>query len=183
MHTRIALALAVLVGAPACGAPEEPSRGVEEDAGEEDAGPAPRSFVVALDRATTAESVIPQIVQAGRPELAAACADSPEALVRIFNPLDPGAFADVPCASVLHGGAVAEDTSPAPLFEEGDEPIETDQQALSPFSLGCAVFVLGSSLIATRAICPRARNPRDMKRCQNWSDAGFGGISIMCAFF
>ncbi len=66
---------------------------------------------------------------------------------------------------------------------EGDEPTGVAQQRWSPLSLGCAAFILGSSLIATRAVCPRASNPRDMHRCQNWSDAGFGTLTIACAFF
>ncbi|XXT25070.1 hypothetical protein WME94_26405 [Sorangium sp. So ce429] len=136
-----------------------------------------------VDEATTAESVIPRILEAGRPELAAACAERPDEVIRIFNPLDPGAFADVPCASVLNGGAAAQEQSAVPVSEEGDEPIGAVQQRWSPLGLGCGLFVLGSSLVASRAICPRARNQRDLKRCQNWSDTGFAGLSIMCAFF
>ncbi|WP_437952254.1 hypothetical protein WME98_17070 [Sorangium sp. So ce296] len=176
------MAMAALMGAPACGAADEPSEaGIDPDEAE-DAAVAPRTFVVDLDRATTAENAIATILEAGRPELAGACADLPAATIRIFSPFDPGVFADVPCSFAFYGGAAAEGTSPAPA-SDGGEPIDTDQQALSPFSLGCAVFVLGSSFVASRAICPRARNQRDFKRCQNWSDAGFAGISIMCAFF
>ncbi|KYF64637.1 hypothetical protein BE11_21545 [Sorangium cellulosum] len=182
MHSRIAMAMAALMGAPACGAADEPSAaGVDPGEGE-DADPAPRSFVVDVDRETTAENAMAKILEAGRPELAGACADRPAATIRVFSALDPGAFTDVPCSSALHGVAAAEGTSSAPA-SDGGEPIDTDQQTLSPFSLGCAVFVLGSSLVASRAICPRARNQRDLRRCQNWSDAGFAGISIMCAFF
>ncbi|XYH99709.1 hypothetical protein ACMHYB_08090 [Sorangium sp. So ce1128] len=148
-----------------------------EDA--EDAAATPRNFIVELD---PAENAIPQILRTGRSELAATCADRPDASIRVFDPLDPGAFADVPCASMLRDGAAAGEESAAPV-SDGDEPVEAVQQALSPLSIGCAAFVLGSSLVAVRAICPRAPNPRDAKRCHNWSDAGFGTLTIMCAFF
>ncbi|AUX35697.1 MULTISPECIES: hypothetical protein [Sorangium] len=181
MHTRIGLTLAALMGASACGAPDEPSDAGAESGGAEDIPPALRSFEVSLDEGTTTESVIPQILEAGRPELAAACADRPEALIRIYNPLDPGAFTDMPCAASL-GGAEAAEGSVVPA-SAGDEPIEATQQRWSPFSLGCAAFILGSTLIATREICPRATNPRAARHCNRWSDVGFGTLTLMCAFF
>lgn len=179
MHTRIGLILAALLGAPACGVPDEPSEA--GGGGAEDVPPALRGFEVSLDEATTAESVIPKILEAGRPELAATCADHPDEVIRIFSPIEPSAYADVACASVLSGGAAAPEQSAVPA-SEGAEPIGSVQQPWSPLGLGCGIFVLGSSLVASRAICPRARNQRDLKRCQNWSDTGFAGLSIMCAF-
>ncbi|XXT17187.1 hypothetical protein WME94_43870 [Sorangium sp. So ce429] len=93
MHSRIGLATVALVGAPACGAADEPTDAGGEPDGRAEADPLPRSFAVSLDRATTAETVIPRILEAGRHELAAACADRPEAWIRVFSPLDPGACA------------------------------------------------------------------------------------------
>ncbi|AUX43448.1 uncharacterized protein SOCE26_048960 [Sorangium cellulosum] len=177
MHTRIGLAMAALIGAPACGAADEPNAAGEEG-GAEEAGLPPHHFELSLDPEGPA---IPQIVAAGRYELAAACADRPGAAVRIFDPLEPGAFADVPCASML-GGDPTQEQSAVPV-SEGAEPIGEAQQRLSPLSLGCAAFVLGSTLIATRGICPRARDPRAEKHCNLWSDAGFGTLTLMCAFF
>ncbi|WP_437587339.1 hypothetical protein [Sorangium sp. So ce1000] len=178
MHIRIGLTMAALIGAPACGTGYEPSAAGEEG-GAEEAGVPARHFELSLD---PEEPAIPQIVTAGRPELAAACADRPEGLIRIFNPLDPGVFADVPCASVLSGDAAAQEQSAVPA-SEGAEPIGEAQQRWSPLTIGCAAFVLGSTLIATRAICPRATNPRAEKHCNRWSDVGFGTLTLMCAFF
>ncbi|WP_438025243.1 hypothetical protein [Sorangium sp. So ce233] len=133
MHTRIGLALAALMGAPACGAADEPSE-AGSDGGAEGEAAAPRSFEVDLDGETTTESVIPQILEAGRPELAAACADRPEAAIRIFHPLDPGAYADVPCASTRRDG----DTNTTTAHDQGDEPIDTARQPLTRSGSGAA---------------------------------------------
>jgi hypothetical protein len=83
---------------------------------------------------------------------------------------------------MLRDDAAPREERVAPV-SDGDEPIETAQQSLSPLSIGCAVFVLASNLVAVRGICPRASNPRDAKRCHNWSYAGFGTLTITCAFF
>lgn len=176
MHTRIGLALAALMGAPACGAADEAT---EVQADRDGAEVPPRSFYLELDEATTAESVIPQILEAGRPELAAACADRPEAAIRILNPLDPGAFADVPCSSMLGGGVEA---SAAPGSEGGDEPIAAAQQPWSPFGLACGVLTLGSGLVSTFALCPRARTHHDRQGCDLLTAGGFSGLSVLCMF-
>jgi hypothetical protein len=69
MHSRIAIALAALLGAPARGASDEPSDASADRSSAEDET-MPRDFLVELD---PAESTIPQILRAGRPELVAAC--------------------------------------------------------------------------------------------------------------
>ncbi|WP_437587342.1 hypothetical protein [Sorangium sp. So ce1000] len=184
MYIRIGLTMAALMGAPACGAPDEPSDAGAESGGAEDVPPALRSFEVSLDEGTTNESVIPQILEAGRPELAAACADRPEALIRIFNPLDPGVSADVPCAAMLSvdgGDAAAQEQSAVPV-SEGGEPIGEAQQRWSPLGLGCSIFVFTAATVAGSAICPRAADPRDAKRCGHYTNVSFGVLGAMCSF-
>ncbi|WP_437659047.1 hypothetical protein [Sorangium sp. So ce1182] len=116
--------MVALVGAPACGAADEPTDAGGEPDGRAEADPLPRSFAVSLDPVTTAEAVIPRMLEAGRHEFAAACADRPEAWIRVFNLLDPGAYGDVPCASMLCGEAEAS-TEPAP--DADSEPIGAAQ--------------------------------------------------------
>ncbi|WP_437336328.1 hypothetical protein [Sorangium sp. So ce394] len=175
MHTRIGLAMAALIGAPACGTADEPNAAGEEG-GAEEAGLPPRRFELSLD---PEEPAIPQIVAAGRHELAAACADRPDAAVRILNPLDAGAFADVPCSSML-GREVA--ASSAPAAEESGEPIAVAQQPWSPVGLACGVLTLGSGLWSTFALCPRARNPHDKRNCDILTSGGFTGLGVLCMF-
>ncbi|MGK4003959.1 hypothetical protein WMF31_15105 [Sorangium sp. So ce1036] len=176
MHVRIGLTLAALMGATACGVADEPSEAAS-DGGAEGEAAAPRSFEVHLGGETTTESVIPQILEAGRAELAAACADRPEAAIRIFNPLDQGAYVDIPCASTLRDG----DTSTTTAHDQGDEQIDTAQQPLSPIGLGCSIFMFGATMVATSAICPRARDPRDAQRCSNHSGAPLGTLGVLCS--
>ncbi|WP_437608042.1 hypothetical protein WMF20_45435 [Sorangium sp. So ce834] len=173
MHTRIGLAMAALIGAPACGTADEPNAAGKEG-GAEEGGLPPRRFELSLD---PEEPAIPQIVAAGRHELVAACADRPDAAVRIFDPLEPGLVADVPCASVLSGEVEA---STAPAAEEGGEPIVAAQQRWSPIGLGCGVFMLGATMFATSVLCPRARDPRDAQRCSNYSGAALGTLGVFC---
>ncbi|AUX43287.1 uncharacterized protein SOCE26_047310 [Sorangium cellulosum] len=182
MHSRIVMAVAALVGAPACGAADEPSEAGTGPSGMEDPGPAPRSFYAGLQSAMKAESAIPEILEAGRLDLAAACADTPDVSIRIFNPLDPCAYTDVSCASVLRGDAADEVAIPAPVSEESDEPIGTAQQRWSPIGLGCSIFILGAGMVANSAICPRARTQEDATRCANYSSVGFGTLGVLCSF-
>lgn len=177
MHTRIGWAMIALIGAPACGTADEVTEARADRGDVEGAEMPAASFYVGLDRATTAESAIPQILEAGRPELAAACADSPDAMIRIFNPFDPGAFADVPCASMLCDG----ERSAAPASEESGEPIAVAQQPWSPIGLGCGIFMFGVTMAATSVLCPRARDPRDAQRCSNYSGTALGTLGVLCA--
>ncbi|MGK3966355.1 hypothetical protein WMF38_19490 [Sorangium sp. So ce118] len=176
MHIRISLALAALVGA-ACGTADEATETRADRSGAEDGEMPAASFYLGIDRATTPESAIPQILEAGRPELAAACADHPDALVRVFNPFDPGAFADVPCASMLSSA----ETSAAPTSEDSGEPIATARQPWSPIGLGCSIFMFGAGMVATSALCPRARDPRDAQRCSNYSGGALGALGLLCS--
>src|SRR4051812_16955803 len=68
------------------------------------ASAAPDVYQVPLAADTTAENVVPQIVEAGRAELAAVCAQTPGAAVRVLNPLASGDYVDVPCSALLDGG-------------------------------------------------------------------------------
>jgi hypothetical protein len=64
------------------------------------------SFRVRLNPATTAENVTPQIVSALHGQIAPICEEHLGASVRLFNPLDSGAYQDVPCSAILIGGEV-----------------------------------------------------------------------------
>ncbi|WP_234023809.1 hypothetical protein [Sorangium cellulosum] len=175
MHTWMVLAMVALLGAPACEAADEPTA-AGEDRGTEEADPPPLDFVVGLDSEAPA---IPQILEAGRPELATACVDRPEASIRIFNPVEPGAFADVPCSSML-GGEVEENAVPA--AEESGEPVGTAQHRWSPVGLACGLLTLGSGLWSTYALCPRARTHHDRRGCDYLTTGGFTGLGVLCMF-
>ncbi|WP_437605052.1 hypothetical protein WMF20_28165 [Sorangium sp. So ce834] len=176
MHTGITVAVAALMGAPACGAAGEPSAAGEKG-GAEEAGLSTRHFELSLD---PEEPAIPQIVAAGRHELAAACADRPEAAVRIFDPLDPGAYADVPCTSVLDDAA-AQDENAMPV-SEGDEPTGGVQQAIGPICLlMCGLYAGGSLLTLRYAVSPRARTARARQQCDDTGLWGGVAMGLLCA--
>ena len=183
MDSRIVVAIAALVGLPACGATEESSEASTERDSKEETAIVPQSFVVELDRTTTAEEAIPQLLKAARHQLAAACADYPMATIRVFNPLASGAYTDVPCASVLSGNDAAGEASAALMNDEVDGPIGTAQQRWSPFGLTCSILTIGSGLVANWALCPRVTNRRDERRCRIWSDAGFSSLGFLCFLF
>ncbi|AUX46723.1 uncharacterized protein SOCE26_082320 [Sorangium cellulosum] len=128
---------------------------------------------------TTAGTVIPRILEAGRHELAAACADRPEAWIRVFNPLDPGPYGNVPCASMLCGEAGAS-TEPAP--DADSERIGAAQQPWSPIGLGCGIFMLGATMVATSVLRPRARDRRDAQRRSDDSGVALGTLGVFCGF-
>jgi hypothetical protein len=54
---------------------------------------ASKTFVAPTSSTTTAGTVIPQIIAAGREQLAAACVVNPGASIRIINPLVSGSDA------------------------------------------------------------------------------------------
>ncbi len=186
MHSKIALVMAALVGAPACGVAEEPveaDRGTAGDVEEPDDSEAPARIVrVALDQEPTVENVIPQILAGGRAELGAACADRPEESIRIVNPIEPGAFEDVPCSSLLCDVPADEEAISVPVPANGDEQIGMVQQPWSPFGLACSVITTGSALVANYALCPRATNPRDRRNCDRLTTGGFTGLGFLCVF-
>lgn len=176
MHTRIGLAMAALIGAPACGTADEPNAAGEEG-GEEEAGLPPRRFELNL---APEEPAIPQIVATGRPELAAACADSLGAAIRIFDPLDPGAYADVPCVSMLDDAA-AQDESAMPV-SDGDGPTGEAHQRIGPISfLMCGLYAGGSLLTLRYAVCPRARTARARQQCDDTGLWGGVAMGLLCA--
>ncbi|WP_437952236.1 hypothetical protein WME98_17000 [Sorangium sp. So ce296] len=182
MGSRIILGTAALVSMTACEAAEEPGKAGADGREAEQAEGAPPSFVFSVDRAITAEDAIPQILNAGRPQLAAACAEYPGALIRVFNPLALGAYEDVTCSAVLDGEGAGEANAALANAERGG-PIGVAQQELSPFSIGCGVFVGASALVAQFGVCPRARTERARKRCDYWTGGGFVGLGVLCGFF
>ncbi|AUX45227.1 uncharacterized protein SOCE26_067080 [Sorangium cellulosum] len=139
-----------------------------------------RTFDVQLSSDTTEETVIPRIVAAGREEIAAACASTSGAAIRVFNPLALGDYSDVPCSAILND--IGEACS-APTSDPNDNGTGEAQQRLSPFSLGCADFVGGSALVSQFLLCPRATTERDRRRCDYWTGGGFFGLGLMCAAF
>jgi hypothetical protein len=64
---------------------------------------APQTFEMQLRSDTTAETILPQIVQAGHAQLIEACENNPGASVRVYNPLASGAYADLQCTAILGG--------------------------------------------------------------------------------
>ena len=139
---------------------------------------ASKPFVVQLRGDTTAETVIPQLVEAGREQLATACAPTPGASVRIFNPLAEGSYEDVACSTILDGGESVGQTSEALTSGERIGQVE---QARSPIGLGCTAFVGLAALFANYALCnrPTAQQP---EACHAVNDAGMFGLGVACAF-
>jgi hypothetical protein len=165
-----ALALVGCMGEPTSGdarPPAEPLVDSVANSGE---------FTVWLDDRASSAAVIQKILDAGHGEIAGACEGVPDAKVRIADPFDPSNAVDVPCSTVLDGAAEAASilTSDGPLGEA--------QQAWSPIGVGCTVAVGAAGLIASFAVCPHARNPRNKKLCEYWSGGGFFGLGVMCAF-
>jgi hypothetical protein len=150
------------------------------DQGPSEKGSMLQTFDVRLPTGTTEETVIPAIVAAGHDEIAAACDGTFSTSIRVFNPLAPGAYTDVPCSTMLDGTGEA---SSALTSDPSDSRLGQAQQQLSPFSLGCAAFVGGSALFSQFVLCPRARTERDRKHCDSWTGGGFFGLGLMCAFF
>ena len=132
-----------------------------------------------LSQATTAETVLPQIVEAGREQLATACATSPGASLRLANPLAEGSYEDIACSAILDGGESVGLTSEA--LTSGGENIGQVQQRWSPIGLGCTIFVGLAALIANYGLCsrPGAEHP---DACRYTADAGFFGLGVACAF-
>jgi hypothetical protein len=141
-----------------------------------------KSFAVRLDRATTADNVIPQIVAAGHEQLDAACeAAQPGASVRIFNPLASGAYQDVSCASVLGGDGSTGEASAALVSNVSDEPIGTAPQKLTPLAIVCVLGGLAVNAI-TQYGCER-NYPNDLA-CPWVSTVGSWGFSsAVCSLF
>jgi hypothetical protein len=58
-------------------------------------------FLLELDRSTSAEEPLRQILSAGHVPTATACSGHPESMVRVFGLAADGTYTDVSCASVL----------------------------------------------------------------------------------
>ena len=83
---------------------------------------------------------------------------------------------------MLCDDAAAQQQSSGPVSEESDEPIGAAEQPWSPFGLACGVITLGSGLVSTFALCPRARNPHDRRGCDYLTAGGFTGLGLLCVF-
>lgn len=181
MNRKIATAgIAALVAVAGCGGSEESNAGGVPH-GEEQAATAPQDFTVELDRSTTAESVIPQIVTAGHDQLVAACEAKSAASVRILNPLASEEYADVSCASVLGDDRVTGEARAALVTDEIDGPIGEAQQRIGPISLmACGIAGIGTSLFTRYALCPRGRTERARRSCEDAGLWGTVGIGVIC---
>jgi hypothetical protein len=92
---------------------------------------ASNAFMIRLAATPSKEDVIQQIVEAGHDQLAAACAVTPAASVRILNPLAAGDHADVACSTILDGGESVGQSSEA-LTSGREELVGQARQPLTP---------------------------------------------------
>lgn len=142
---------------------------------------APRSFAVRLDRATTVENVIPQILAAGQDQLVAACEAKPTASVRILNPLVSEEYSDVSCASMLGDDSATGEARAALVTDEIDGQSGEAQQRVGPLSLMvCGIAGIGTSLFTRYALCPQGRTERDRRNCEDAGLWGTIGIGVLC---
>src|SRR4051812_4469170 len=90
---------------------------------------ASNAFVALTAPTTTAETGVPQIVEAGREQLAAACVANSGASIRIMNPLASGSYEDVDCSTILAGGESVGQTSEA-LMSGGEHIGQVQQKGI-----------------------------------------------------
>lgn len=146
----------------------------------EPAGMAPQTFEIFLEDAPTADTVIPQIVAAAHERLATACADRSSVLVRIWNPLIPGSYTDVPCTEILGTGTAVSEAGKA----LAREPTGEARGEWSPVGLVCSLLMFGA---ASAFNWPWAKegcnNPRanDPAACQAATGLGFGALGVLCS--
>jgi hypothetical protein len=144
-------------------------------------------FVAPTPPTTTAETIIAQIVEAGREQLAAACVAYPGASVRIFNPLASGDHADVPCSMILDGGESLGQSSEA--LTSGGEHIGQTQQwgiisTVACFAGGAAAFFgtrYGICNYQGGAKAGERATERDRANCNDVGGWGGLGIGFICA--
>lgn len=146
---------------------------------------ASKAFVVLVPPTTTAETVIPQIVEAGREQLAAACVTSPGATARIINPLASGDHADVPCSTILDEGESV--GQPSEALTSGGEHLGQTQQKGVITTVAC--FAAGTTLfLGTRyGVCeygggPGAEGDRRRADCNDIGSWGGVGLGFVCGF-
>lgn len=162
--------------------------GCATDATTPDQGPAtyaeqattePQLFTLQLDSAMTAETAIPLMLAASHDQLTVACDSMPGVSVRIFNPLAPGDYLDVPCSVILSGTG---ETSTTLTSEPIDGPIGQAEQKLGLITfVMCGLFLGGAHLFMNYALCPRATTERDRKNCNHLSNGSSFALGIMCA--
>jgi len=139
------------------------------------------SFFVATDKLGPDDDLVAPIMAAARVQLVPLCREEPERTVRVYDPRAPDVYTELSCTSVLADDATGE-ANASLITNEGDGPIGEVLQPLSPFSLVCGIFFGTVALVANYALCPRARTPRDERRCGYVVNGGFFGIGIACAF-
>jgi hypothetical protein len=144
---------------------------------------ASKAFVAMPSPTMTAETVIPQIVEAGREQLAAACVVNPGASVRINNPLASGDHVDVPCSTILDDGESVGRASEA--LATGGEHLGQTQQKGVITTVAC--FAAGAALFAgTRyGVCeygggPGAEGDRRRAACNDVGGWGSLGLGFFC---
>jgi hypothetical protein len=136
-------------------------------------------FRLQLDSAMTAETAIPLILVAGHDRLAAACDSTPDAAVRIINPLVSGDYLDVPCSVILNGTG---ETSVTMTSEPFGGSIGQAEQKLGLITfVMCGLFLGGTNLFMNYALCPRATTERDRKNCNHLSNGSSFALGLMCA--
>ncbi len=134
-------------------------------------------FEVRLRRDTTAETILPQIVEAGHAPLIEACESNPGASVRVYNPLASGAYADWPCAAILGAEATPGESRQTLASARVEGVTGESQQHITPVGLLCGLLTIGAGLASTWA-------------CQKYPDqwcpwpaaAGTSTMSLICMF-
>jgi hypothetical protein len=167
------LLVVLAVAGPASAATDEPTTSPE----------ASNAFVALLPPTTTAETVIPQIVEAARDRLAAACVASPGASVRINNPLASGDYEDVACSTILEGGESIGQTGEA-LVSGGEHLGQTQQKGIittaACFAGGAALFLGTRYGVCKYGGGPGAEGDRRRGNCNDVGGWGSLGLGFVC---
>jgi hypothetical protein len=136
-----------------------------------------RIFEVWLRGDTVAETILARIVEAGHAQLVEGCESNPGALVRVYNPLASGAYADVPCAAILGGAKTSGEPQHMLTSEPGDGATGESQQHLTPAGLLCGLLTIGVGLASTWS-CERYPD----QWCPWPAAAGTSTMSLICMF-
>jgi hypothetical protein len=136
-----------------------------------------QSFAVQLPQDVPTESVIPAIVGAGQDKLAAVCASTPGAAIRVLNPLASGAFEDVSCASILAGAGTAETSAAL----SSPEHIGQVQQKGLITTVACFAGSAATFLVPRYGICPHGATEQIRTDCNDVGGWGSLGIGLLCA--